>query len=449
MEARGGYILHLDGTCEGASPHLMTGLDEISGIVLHNLKIPSESADNIIPLLERIKEEYGTPIATISDMGSGIANALKEVFPGAPHFLCHFHFLRDIGKDLLRTEYDIIRNRLKEHKITSKLRERARALKQIIDGNPELIDTFHVGVEGGQMPDCSLELAPVVSTYSLILWALDAKNGGGGYGFPFDRPYVTFVQRLRSLYADLEKLRDIRLRGEWRDNRPFFKLFLDLKEIVADKVLRQALLEIESKIEVLDKFRDAMRITVNEQHRGLNDDGEDGDIKTIEEGVEKFCDWLLQDDRYPQNNDYQKMIKQIREHWKKLFADPITVETPQGKLTFCPQRTNNILERFFREVKRGYRRKTGTKSLSKKLRTMLADTPLVKNIEKEEYLKIMLNGKATLEERFAEIDGKTVREELRKFQDRSERTPAKIRGVIKKPDLPKIVRKLFLRQAAA
>ena len=55
MKARGGYILHLDGTCEGASPHLMTGLDEISGIVLHNLKIPSESADNIIPLLERIK----------------------------------------------------------------------------------------------------------------------------------------------------------------------------------------------------------------------------------------------------------------------------------------------------------------------------------------------------------------------------------------------------------
>ncbi len=32
--SRGGYILHLDGTCEGDSPHLMSSIDELSGIVL-------------------------------------------------------------------------------------------------------------------------------------------------------------------------------------------------------------------------------------------------------------------------------------------------------------------------------------------------------------------------------------------------------------------------------
>ena len=30
MGSRGGYILHLDGTCEGDSPHLMTSIDEFS-----------------------------------------------------------------------------------------------------------------------------------------------------------------------------------------------------------------------------------------------------------------------------------------------------------------------------------------------------------------------------------------------------------------------------------
>jgi hypothetical protein len=448
MEARGGYILHLDGTCEGASPHLMSGLDEISGIVLHNVKVPSESADRIIPMLERIKEEYGTPLAIVRDMGKGIENAVKEVFPGVLDLLCHFHFLRDIGKDLLGREYDTIRKRLRKHEITSKLRKRARALKQIIDDNPEPVDAFHVGVEKGRLSESAFELAPVVSTYTLILWALHGKDQGGGYGFPFDRPYLTFVQRLRSLHAHLEELRDIRLRGEWRDNRPFFKLFLDLKEVVTDTALRQAVTEIESKIGVFDKLRDAMRIAVDDQHRGLNDDGEDGDIKTIEKGVEDFCDWLQHDGCYLQNSDYEKMIKQIRQYWEKLFADPITVDTPQGKVTFHPQRTNNILERFFRDIKRGHRRKTGTNSMSKKLKTMLADTPLVKNLENEEYLKIILNGKATLAELFSEIHAKSVREELQKSQEHFERIPAKIRGMIKKANLPQIITKLFTRQAA-
>jgi len=53
--SRGGYILHLDGTCEGDSPHLMSALDGIAQIVLENIKIPSEKADKIIPFLRRIR----------------------------------------------------------------------------------------------------------------------------------------------------------------------------------------------------------------------------------------------------------------------------------------------------------------------------------------------------------------------------------------------------------
>ena len=39
LSARGGYILHLDGTCEGDSPHLMSALDGIAQVVLDNIKI--------------------------------------------------------------------------------------------------------------------------------------------------------------------------------------------------------------------------------------------------------------------------------------------------------------------------------------------------------------------------------------------------------------------------
>ncbi len=77
----------------------MSSIDSLSEIVLGNLKIPSESEANIVPFLECIKKSHGTPLALIHDMGKGILAAVGKVFPGVPDFICHFHFLRDIGKD--------------------------------------------------------------------------------------------------------------------------------------------------------------------------------------------------------------------------------------------------------------------------------------------------------------------------------------------------------------
>jgi hypothetical protein len=55
MAVRGGYILHLDGTCEGDSPHLFSGLDGMTELVLDNVKLPSEKAELLIPFLRQIK----------------------------------------------------------------------------------------------------------------------------------------------------------------------------------------------------------------------------------------------------------------------------------------------------------------------------------------------------------------------------------------------------------
>ena len=76
MAKRGGYILHVDGTCEGDSPILFCGLDGISEIVLDNIKIPSERKELLIPFFQRIKEQYGDPVALVHDMGVGILMAV-------------------------------------------------------------------------------------------------------------------------------------------------------------------------------------------------------------------------------------------------------------------------------------------------------------------------------------------------------------------------------------
>ena len=437
MQTRGGYICHLDATCEGGDPFLMSSLDALSDIVLGNVKLPAEDEAHIAPFLERLKQAFGVPLALVHDMGSGILKAVARVFPGVPDFICHFHFLRDIGKDYLGNEYDTIRARLSRHGINATLRYRAKQLKREMDANPAMSHALQCGLEHAALPAAAIALAPVVGTYTLIQWALSAKTEGDGYGFPFDHPHLAFVQRLQRLNADVERIKDIHLRGQWRDNRPYFKLHIILQPIMRDKTLWNAIATLEAKIIVFEKLRKAMRIAVPSGPHGLNDEGGQNNIRTIKKCVTTFRAWLTSRKDYPQDHAAQKMIRQIDKYWGKLFADPITVQTPSGPLLIQPQRTNNILEQFFRNLKRGNRRRTGNASSGRMLRTILAETPLIQNVQNPHYTTILLNGKSSIEEVFAEIEIASLRKAFREAQIDPERIPSKLKPIIAMPDFSK------------
>jgi hypothetical protein len=71
---------------------------------------------------------------------------------------------------------------------------------------------------------------------------------------------------------------------------------------------------------------------------------------------------------------------------------------------------------------------------------MIADTPLVRNLEIPQYMKILLKGNQNLEQRFAQIDTQKVREEMKKHEEEWRGLPKGIRRILKMPDLPQ---KLF------
>ena len=62
-------------------------------------------------------------------------------------------------------------------------------------------------------------------------------------------------------------------------------------------------------------------------------------------------------------------------------------------------------------------------------------------------MKILLNGKPTLEERFAEIDIAAVRKQLNDSQKSLEKIPATIKMIISKPRFPQIIANLFRANA--
>jgi len=437
LNAHGGYVLHLDGTCEGGSPHLISALDGITEIVLENVKMPSENSAQLIPFLSRIRSCYGDPVAVVSDMGKAIVAAVKQVFTAIPHLLCHFHFLRDLGKDLFGAENEILRKRLSKHGAHALLRRRARSLRKLIDNMPQLVDRFADLVDGEQIPeDLPVEYIPTVATYTLIVWALEGKRQGQGCGFPFDQPYLVFYQRLQRLDAILRELNQTSVTAPSKEKRVYTKIIHDLLSLRRDSVLRKAASKMEEKLKVFNNLRAAMRITTSENKRGLNDNGELVNIKTIEQEVQKFTDRLCKDSYFSKDPDYQKMIEQMRKYWKMLFCDPIVVKTEAGNRVIQPQRTNNILERFFRDMARRNRKKSGINSMERTITAMLADTPLVKNLQNQQYLSILLDGKDSLEQLFTEIDVREVRDHINKLRNDSQTTSAQTKRIIQMLDPP-------------
>ena len=288
--------------------------------------------------------------------------------------------LPDIGKDFLDPAYSSLRSCLREHKISPRLHTLARELKQRLsdqDSDPELLARAFLT---GELPE-NTDLLPLASAYSMTLWILQGKHSGDGYGFPFDRPLLIFAERILEVQQQLPKTLACCPDTDKMSNKSIAKLTRILADIISDIKFQHEVQELQWQCQVFDSLRKAMRIAPPDGKNGLNDEGAENSIPTIKAGVQQFRSELDDNATYSNNKLCRKMAKQIDKWSTKLFADPIEVDTPQGSVTIYPQRTNNILEQFFRGVRLGQRRKTGNNSLRPMLQTMLADTPLVKNLD--------------------------------------------------------------------
>ncbi len=154
----------------GDSPHLMTSMDELSGIVLHNMKVPSENTDDIVLFLREIKKLYGIPLACVHDMGKGICAAIEIVFSEVLDFICHFHFLRDLGKDLFEEEHSKIRRVLQGYGAKTIFRSAKKELYQIINETPAFEQEIEHYMEQNRQGVPKESLSAVVKTYLMVAW---------------------------------------------------------------------------------------------------------------------------------------------------------------------------------------------------------------------------------------------------------------------------------------
>lgn len=430
----GGFFMYFDAMHPGdGAAHLMCAIaEEVSekvSIVLGSVKLPTESIESVAAFLRELKWKYGAPLAGVCDMLASNLAAFQEVFPGVLLLICHFHFLRSIGKTFLEYENTKLQGVLKQYDITKRLKEFVSKCKATIEMNPQLTDYMKYDEKKYQS---SFQTMPeIIKAYCKALWILGYQQELNGYGHPFDRSELVYLQRMKKTYNSLKAYP--------LDSKELSELEFLLASILEDSDLCKHMTALEKKVQDFDHLRAIMKIAPIYGVKGLNDDGEECDMTAMEEQLKIF----IKSEEIRNNSDkaYQKMIKQILKYWKMLFSKPVEVRLSSGETVFTyPQRTSNCMERLFREFQRSEYKRTGMSTLGRTARAMIAETPMMKNLQCPEFMNIILNGQPTLAARFAQLHMKCIQERVNGSQN-EEKLPAGLKKIVNNSDFYKIFMK--------
>ena len=169
--------------------------DSISGFTLWSRKCFPESYENILSVLEEVKEKFGDPSGAISDMRQGIISALDEVFPDIPKRICLFHFFRDLGSDLMKSMHLELGRRINGVGIKSQLKKLLRSIQSY---DPFILREIESGF-------CSSRDLMEIMSIRRILEPL-SRTGSSGYGFPFSPRHLNFYLECKEVEFRLSNI---------------------------------------------------------------------------------------------------------------------------------------------------------------------------------------------------------------------------------------------------
>lgn len=448
IKTQGGYILHIDATCEGDSPKLVSSVDSVSGFVLYSAKISSENKDELTAFLTQIYLYFGRPQAVVSDMSKAIHAAVVEVFGSIPHYICHFHFLAAIGKLLFEKEHDALRKTLSQAGISGKLKAISKQLSKNFDALPRNdIEAYLATPEKlGTTTEATEMLA-----YYLISWILDHASDGNGYGFPFDQRYLDFYQRLQDAQELLNEVKTYY--ATTADNDAMvWKLYHLIQTITRNSALKSTVTRFKTKLFVFSQLRQALAVAPQSTSNGLRQSSQElscQELEKIKTAVESFMPSLEQQINQTEDNALRQNFTSVKErilkYWDKLFADPFIVEVEGEKKMFFIHRTNNIMEQQFRLFAYSYRRVHGNRSIRRNLENIPEYLPLVANLKHPDYVKLVFCDESKIAKKFSEIDVDIIRKMTTKHHSNKENLITKKikRNVLRQPQFKNQLKNAF------
>lgn len=303
LQRNGGIILALDGVQpEKGNETLWILRDVLTGETLLARNLQSADKDSIAMLLKEIKALDIPVKGVISDGQRSIRLAVAAEFPGVPHQLCHFHFLRNIAKPISDMDR-ALKVDLKKKVRGIKSIERVAQLEN--DGKSQVILKYCQAIRYALLEDGEYPLEP-----------------GGLKLYRTLREIKQSLERNNKLQRDscIEKLLKIlsivdRLKSRYRRVRRLYTLIFK-----ANAILKQQ--ESAAKVQA--------------------------DMKIYVEELSRLNLWRLED-----RSAILNILKFTASYWEGLFHHYDHKKIP---------RTNNDLETYISSLKTIHRKTTGRAS---------------------------------------------------------------------------------------
>jgi len=414
MMNAGGYVAHIDATCDKGRGCTFVVLSGWDGWALISGRVETEHCDLITPFLQKAIDLFGIPVGFVRDMGGAMRKAIENTVyhseTNPPVLVCHYHFGKDVGKDILNHGHDTLLTIFKESKLKKKLQNYIQTLSEELKGQPiqKMVAEWAEGDAAG-IPAGDKGIAVI---RSLAQRVLDYNHDESMKKFPFTRPYLELYERCCNVCKKLaEEIKSGMLTD--KTERHIVRLHNILLPIADSEIFKVAAGILREKAEIFDRLRSILRL-----------DSEDGCIsKTSEVELDsallvnmeatfyEFINKLKEELKHPATSVYIKkaieiILNHVEEHGKYLWGHKIPVSiTDNAPVIRFIYRTNNILECFFRPIKRNIRRRLGREDVGYSLEHTKASICYIGNLRSQQYLDVVFGGSLdNLQNKFAQYD---------------------------------------------
>lgn len=406
LDSDGGWPMQVDATGENGRGTLLVVMAGWRKWVLGSWKIATEKYELIYPCLQDAVRRFGVPCAAMRDLGRAVIPAIDalvcELDIQIPVLACHQHFLCDIGKDLLEASHSELRNLFRRLRVLPKLRHLVRDLGLEIGGQIDearkAVLTWQSIIEAEhQLPTGRNGLA-VVRT--ITQWTTDYKADGSGLDFPYDRPYLDFYDRCMTALRAVDAF----LRNPPEDSnvvRVARRLHRILVTVASEVPFCHVVRHMRRRVSLFDEFRDQLRLSSK-----LPEGESENDLNAMQNGFEEWTISLKK--RRPERGPAEDLrqaidiiMKHIDAHGINLWGHIISL--PDGGIRLL-DRTNDLLENLFGEMKHNERRRSGRKNLTQDLEHLPAEAVLVYNLNHSDYVSVVCGSLEQLPKVFAQMD---------------------------------------------
>lgn len=417
--ADGGYILGMDGTGDGGSDRILACMDLLRDWVLLSARIPSEKDEHMKPHVEHIKAKLGLPLASLCDMQSGMMGVLQEVMTGSPLRTCHYHFLDDIGRDLMKEDYMAAR----ELVINSKLLAYLKRLRKKIYHEPEMSDVDIASIardlRTGVVPS-GMSVAPCISVqaYDVLSWVLRHTEDNKGMRFPYVLPYLNLYERCQTGLEAVTALR--RTAAEGRTSPKYLRELEDKMRDVLEgqdeeaKTLRARTASLKESYGLFETLRERLRVPKDKgdipRDKLLVHSNEmiakmKKELEDYREGLRK----VVADGKHPKE---RIVLEHLDKYWSHIVLENVAVNVNGKEVMIEIPRTTSGNESCFGMMKSDVRKRLGKKDIGRELNRYGDYLCYVQNLKREDYVRLVCGTIEDLPRAFEEIPEEMLKEEM-------------------------------------